>query len=170
MNKIDWKLTRNSTILLFQENVFENVFCKMVTILSTHSTSAQNGYMGEWSEYQIFTKVTQKEWLNLKISQILPKESGSKRKNDTQQEYVWHLKTQPEGVTEVKTGGVKGGTSLLTLTEGEPRESSSCEERLAACHLMMCNLCYEHFLTNLTLVVHQLIWWVMKCNYIFIFY
>ena len=37
-------------------------------------------------------------------SQILPKESGSKRKNDTQQEYVWHLNTQPEGVPEVKKG------------------------------------------------------------------
>ena len=33
----------------------------------------------------------------MKISQILPKESGSKQKNDTQQEYVWHLNTQPEG-------------------------------------------------------------------------
>ena len=48
---------------------------------------------------------------NLKISQILLEESVSKRKkNDTQQEYVWHLKT--------KNGVLKGGTSLLTLTEG----------------------------------------------------
>ena len=40
----------------------------------------------------------------MKISQILPKESGSKRKNYTQQEYFWHLNTQPEGVPEVKKG------------------------------------------------------------------
>ena len=46
----------------------------------------------------------QKEWLNLKISQNIPKVSDSKRKNDTQQEYVWHLKTQPEGVPGVKKG------------------------------------------------------------------
>ena len=70
-------------------------------------------------EYQIFTKMTQKEWLNTKISQMLPQESGSKRKIDTQQEYVWHLKTQPEGVPEVKKGGLKGGTSLLTLWQKE---------------------------------------------------
>ena len=25
-------------------------------------------------------------------------------KNDTEQEYVWHLNTQPEGVPEVKKG------------------------------------------------------------------
>ena len=58
--------------------------------------------------------------LNVKISQILPKESGSKwKKNDTQQEYFWHLNTQPntQGVPEVKKGGLNGGTSLLTLTE-----------------------------------------------------
>ena len=54
----------------------------------------------------------------MKISQILPKMSGSKWKNDTQQEYVWHLNTQPEGVPEVKKGGLKGGTSLLTLGGG----------------------------------------------------
>ena len=57
--------------------------------------------------------MTPKEWLNLKISQILgllPKESGSKRKYDTQQEFVWHLKTQPEGVPEVKKGGLKGSS------------------------------------------------------------
>ena len=35
------------------------------------------------------------------ISQILPKESVSK-KNDTQQEYVWHLNTQPDGVPDIK--------------------------------------------------------------------
>ena len=44
----------------------------------------------------------------MKISQILPKESGSKWKNDTQQEYVWHLNTQPESVPEVKKRGSKG--------------------------------------------------------------
>ena len=49
--------------------------------------------------------MTQKEWLNLKI---LPKQSVSKRKIHTQQEYVWHLKTQPEGVPEVKKRGSKG--------------------------------------------------------------
>ena len=54
----------------------------------------------------------------MKILQILPKENGSKRKNDTQQEYFLHFNTQPEGVLEVKKGGLKGGTSLLTLTEG----------------------------------------------------
>ena len=47
----------------------------------------------------------------MKISQILPKESGSKRKNDTQQEYFLHLNTQPEGVPEVKKGGLKGATA-----------------------------------------------------------
>ena len=36
----------------------------------------------------------------------------------TQQEYISHLNTQPEGVPEVKKGDLKGGTSLLTLTEG----------------------------------------------------
>ena len=51
----------------------------------------------------------------MKISQILHKDSGSK--NDTQQEYVWHLNTQPEGVPEVKMGGIKGSTYLLTVTE-----------------------------------------------------
>ena len=40
----------------------------------------------------------------MKISQILPKESHSKWKIDTQQEYVWHLNTQPERVPEVKRG------------------------------------------------------------------
>ena len=50
----------------------------------------------------------------MKISWIFPKESGSKRKNDTQQEYFWHLNTQPQGVPEVKKGGLKGGTPLLT--------------------------------------------------------
>ena len=45
-------------------------------------------------EYQIFTKMTPKERLNIKISQILPKESSSKRKNYTQHEYFWHLNTQ----------------------------------------------------------------------------
>ena len=44
----------------------------------------------------------------MKISQILPKESGWKRKNDTQQEYLWHLNTQTQGVPEVKKGGSKG--------------------------------------------------------------
>ena len=53
---------------------------------------------------QIFTKMTQKEWLNMKTSQILPKESGSKRKNDTQQEFVWHLNTQPMSYLRWKTG------------------------------------------------------------------
>ena len=55
-------------------------------------------------QYHIFTKMTPKEWLNTKISKVLSKKSGSKRKNDTQQEYVWHLNTQPEGVPEVKKG------------------------------------------------------------------
>ena len=40
-------------------------------------------------------------------SQILPNESGSKRKYDTQQEYAWHLNTQPEGVC---TWGEKRGS------------------------------------------------------------
>ena len=31
------------------------------------------------------------------------------------QECVWHLNTQPECVPEVKEGGLKGGTSLMTL-------------------------------------------------------
>ena len=51
-------------------------------------------------------------------------------KNDTQQEYVWHLNTQPERVPEVGEkkgggggGGLKGGTSLLTLTEGVPHRA-----------------------------------------------
>ena len=38
----------------------------------------------------------------MKTSQKLPRESGSK--NDTQQEYVWHLNTQPEGVGDVEKG------------------------------------------------------------------
>ena len=50
----------------------------------------------------------------MNISHILPKEI--KPKNDTQQEHVWHLNTQPEGVPEVKKEGLKGGTSILTLT------------------------------------------------------
>ena len=50
--------------------------------------------------------MTKSEWLNLKISQMFPKESGAKRKKDAQQEYARHLKTQSEGVPEVKKGGV----------------------------------------------------------------
>ena len=51
----------------------------------------------------------------MKISQIIPEESGSKRKNDTQQEHVWHLNNQPQDVPELKKGGLKDDTSLLTL-------------------------------------------------------
>ena len=41
----------------------------------------------------------------MKISQKLPKESASKqKKTDTQQDNIWHLNTQPEGVPEVKKG------------------------------------------------------------------
>ena len=42
----------------------------------------------------------------MKISQVLPKKSSSKWKNDTQQEHVWHLNTHPEGVPEVKKRGI----------------------------------------------------------------
>ena len=48
--------------------------------------------------------MTQRKWLDIKISQISPKESGSKWKSNTQQEYVRHLNTQPGGVPEVKQG------------------------------------------------------------------
>ena len=53
---------------------------------------------------QIFTKMTPKEWLNMKSSQVLPQKSGSKRKKYTRQDYVWHLSIQAEGVPEVKKG------------------------------------------------------------------
>ena len=49
------------------------------------------GLWGEFSsqpEYQIFTKMTPKECLNMKISQIFRQKSGSKRKINTQQEYL----------------------------------------------------------------------------------
>ena len=76
------------------------------------------GWILTQPEYQIFIKMTPKEWLNMKSSQILPKESGSKRKK-------WY----PTGVcltfeypireyTWGEKGCQKGGTSLLTLTEG----------------------------------------------------
>ena len=52
----------------------------------------------------------------MKISQILPKESGSERKkNDTQQEYVWHSNTQPEGVPELKIGALKATTDRRAI-------------------------------------------------------
>ena len=57
------------------------------------------------AKYENFTNITQREWL--------------KTKKWYPEEYVWHLNTQPEGVPEVKKGGLKGGTSLLTLTEGD---------------------------------------------------
>ena len=69
-------------------------------------------------QFQIFTKMARREWLDMKIEQISPQESGSKWKSNTQQEYVWLLNNRQEGVPEVKKGGLNGDTSLLTLTEG----------------------------------------------------
>ena len=66
----------------------------------------------------------------MKISQILPKANSPERKNYTQQEYASHFNTQPEGVTEVKKRGFRGGTSLLTLTEGIPRACGVVAQRL----------------------------------------
>ena len=66
------------------------------------------------SEYQFFTKMTQRQWLDMKIS---PKECGSKGKSNTQQDYVWHWNTQRRVYLRWKRG-LKVSTSLLTLTEG----------------------------------------------------
>ena len=73
-------------------------------------------------KYENFTIITQ---------------SGSKRKHDSQQEYVWHLNTQPEGVPEVKKGGLKGwhiptdldrsdGTSVSMLESSPMLQPLSC--------------------------------------------
>ena len=56
--------------------------------------------------------------MNMIIWQILNNEIGQNEKNDTQQEYVWHLNTQTRGCTWGKKGGLKGGSSLLILSEG----------------------------------------------------
>ena len=65
-------------------------------------------------KYENFTNDTQREWL--------------KTKNHTQQDNrsmfdIWVPNQRVCGVPEVKKGGLMGGTSLLTLTEGLPVES-----------------------------------------------
>ena len=59
----------------------------------------------------------------MNISQILPRESGFKRKYHTQQEYTCLTFEYPtRGCGWGEKGGLKGGTSvaLLTVTEGVP--------------------------------------------------
>ena len=51
-------------------------------------------------ECRIFIKITQKEWRNMKMLQILPKESAYPTRGCSEK------------------GGLKDGTSLLTLTDG----------------------------------------------------
>ena len=53
--------------------------------------------------------MTPKEWLNVKISHILPRESGPERQHYTQLEYIRHLNTKPKGVSETMHNlGVSG--------------------------------------------------------------
>ena len=61
------------------------------------------------AKFENFTNNTQREWLKTKIW------------------YPTGLKTQPEGVPEVKKGNLKGSTSLLTLTEGGYFSNLACD-------------------------------------------
>ena len=69
-------------------------------------------------------KLPQKRGKIWKFQKYYPKRVAQNEK-DTQQEYIWHLYTQPEGVLEVKKGGLKGSTSLLILT-GVPPTPPKC--------------------------------------------